>query len=248
MCYDNLGIIYIFAQPVLALIVVGVNPVAQAKVVITVWCTVNFICQMIMLLLFHPTYFPRHFPFHNYMTELSQGPVNPIEEAGRPMAFSGGTMALVDELGKFRALNSFDKIHISRLKDVAKTFEAELEGISSFGLKFQVNYILIRLISLKCLHYLNILLPQQLLDKISGDNLMDERQQGLADDTGLLWAKAGSGESSSGRAGRKGRHSYDDDDDDDDDQNFSGASFRRGGRICHFLFTLNLFHIYVLIF
>ena len=45
--------------------------------------------------------------------------------------------ALRDEDGRVRALNTFDKIHLARLKDIAKAFETEMQLLNKSHSKFQ---------------------------------------------------------------------------------------------------------------
>jgi hypothetical protein len=109
-----------------------------------------------MLVLYDPKAFKGSFPFHAFVKEMRIAQQDKGNRNGL-RSFSGGVDALLDEDGRIRALNTFDKIHLARLKDIASAFEEEMTHLTVQHSKFQ-----------------------DLLSQIAGDNLSaiaDEAEQ-----------------------------------------------------------------------
>ena len=104
--------IYIFAQPVIGILVAGAPEVYHLKIITAYWSIIHFCILMVMLVLYDPRLCVKNFPFHANVNEMRD---NREEDQDLP-GFSGGTLAVLDEDGQIRVLNSFDKMHIARLK------------------------------------------------------------------------------------------------------------------------------------
>lgn len=109
-----LASLYIFAQPVIAVFVVGAPVVYHAKVVTSFWSSVHFIAVFLMVFIYDPRCCAADFPFHAHADEMNDKGTG--KEIPTTNSFSGGTLAMIDEDGRVRALNSFDRAHIARLK------------------------------------------------------------------------------------------------------------------------------------
>ena len=134
------GSIYMWAQPVMMIFLRADSAGAyRGKTMEAWWSIVTFLCQVAFLMLYDPRIFKKTFPFHAFVSEMKVV-TNTENNNGARGAFSsvsGGTAALRDEDGRVRALNTFDKIHLARLKDIAKAFETEMQLLNKSHSKFQ---------------------------------------------------------------------------------------------------------------
>ena len=134
-----MGSIYMFAQPLMVLFLRADSAGAyRGKTMEAWWSIITFFCQVIFLVLYDPRIFKKTFPFHAFVNEMK---ISTVDENNKSVvqlsSLSGGTAALQDEDGRVRALNTFDKIHLARLKDVAKAFDTEIQLLNASHAKFQ---------------------------------------------------------------------------------------------------------------
>ena len=167
-----IGSVYMFAQPLMMLCLQGVEETYIPRSMVSFWSCINLLCEFTMLVLYDPKVFKNSFPFHAFIEEMKIAPPNGASRKAGLMAFSGGTDTVWDEDGRVRALNTFDKMHLSRLKDLAKSLESQVTLVNSSHIAFQ-----------------------EILDKVAGDNLVSigvpsNAERGEPSLTSLEWSQS----------------------------------------------------------
>lgn len=75
----------------------------------------------------------------------------------KPEGINGGTLALISEDGKYRVMNTFDKMHLSRLKGLGLTLNNEISRLNLINTEFQGLSFLFSFYFLFSLSYFNSL-------------------------------------------------------------------------------------------
>ena len=134
-----MGSIYMFAQPLMMVFLRADSAGSyRGKTMEAWWSIITFLCQLCFLILYDPRIFKQSFPFQAFVREMKVTSTETGNRSGAALSsLSGGTAAMQDEDGRVRALNTFDKIHLARLKDIAKAFETEIHLLNVSHSKFQ---------------------------------------------------------------------------------------------------------------
>jgi len=151
-----LALVYTLRLPIVELIILGCTDISSVEIYSSVDCVVVFICQTVLLAVFHPHLFPEQFPFHAKLDDMKlytlekkeaeskKAEVDELDdrnhnEQPKVISFTGGysNTELIDDMGRVKPPSIFDRLQLSKLKEVVKSFGKRILAITEHQKKME---------------------------------------------------------------------------------------------------------------
>lgn len=157
--FRTLALVYCLRLPVIALVLIGSSEISATAIYASVDCVVVFICQIILVIIFHPHIFPENFPFHAKLDDMKlyklekkraeeskkkASDVNDLDQQSQKdepqiISFTSGysNNEFIQEDGRVKPPSLFDRLQLSKLKDVVKAFGARIVALTEHHKKME---------------------------------------------------------------------------------------------------------------
>lgn len=146
-----LATFYTLRLPVVELIILGCSDISSVEIYTSVDCVVVFLCQSVLLAMFHPRLFPEQFPFHAKLDDMilykldkkkaesKKSEDDLADEQPKVISFTGGygNAELIDEVGRVKPPSVFDRLQLSKLKEVVQNFGKRISSVSDHQKKME---------------------------------------------------------------------------------------------------------------